>query len=190
MRRKIQVKERQPQFCVVTGITFTQVDAWFGNTMRDLKMDLIYPKDAGKKYPCVVWICGGAWIQMDRSAHLAYLSNLAQQGFVVASVEYRTSNEAKYPAPLQDVKAGIRYLRAHAERFCIDPDRIGVMGESAGGYLTCMAAQADDPIYDVGENLEYSSAVQAACPWYPPTDFRGFLYSDPEQCAAAPESLL
>ena len=139
MRRKIQVKERQPQFCVVTGITFTQVDAWFGNTMRDLKMDLIYPKDAGKKYPCVVWICGGAWIQMDRSAHLAYLSNLAQQGFVVASVEYRTSNEAKYPAPLQDVKAGIRYLRAHAERFCIDPDRIGVMGESAGGYLTCMA---------------------------------------------------
>lgn len=49
MRRKIQVKERQPQFCVVTGITFTQVDAWFGNTMRDLKMDLIYPKDAGKK---------------------------------------------------------------------------------------------------------------------------------------------
>ena len=100
MRRKIQVKERQPQFCVVTGITFTQVDAWFGNTMRDLKMDLIYPKDAGKKYPCVVWICGGAWIQMDRSAHLAYLSSLAQQGFVVASVEYRTSNEAKYPAPL------------------------------------------------------------------------------------------
>ena len=117
MRRKIQVKERQPQFCVVTGITFTQVDAWFGNTMRDLKMDLIYPKDAGKKYPCVVWICGGAWIQMDRSAHLAYLSNLAQQGFVVASVEYRTSNEAKYPAPLQDVKAGIRYLRASCRTF-------------------------------------------------------------------------
>ena len=81
-------------------------------------------------------------------------------------------------------------MRAHAERFCIDPDHIGVMGESAGGYLTCMAALADDPIYDVGENLEYSSAVQAACPWYPPTDFRGFLYSDTEQCAASPESLL
>ena len=127
---------------------------------------------------------------MDRSAHLAYLSVLAQQGFVVASVEYRTSNEAKFPAPLQDVKAGIRYLRAHADRFNIDPDRIGVMGESAGGYLTCMAALATDPVYDVGENLEYSSAVQAACPWYPPTDFRGFQYSDPEQCAASPESLL
>ena len=60
----------------------------------------------------------------------------------------------KFPAPLQDVKAGIRYLRAHADRFNIDPDRIGVMGESAGGYLTCMAALATDPVYDVGENLE------------------------------------
>ena len=119
MRRKIQVKERQPQFCVVTGITFTQVDAWFGNTMRDLKMDLIYPRMLVKS---IHVLCGSAeepWIQMDRSAHLAYLSNLAQQGFVVASVEYRTSNEAKYPAPLQDVKAGIRYLRAHAERFAL-----------------------------------------------------------------------
>lgn len=190
MRRRIQVEAEKPQFCVTTGITFAQADAWFGNTVQDLKLDLIYPRDNTRKYPCVVWICGGAWIQMDRSAHLAYLSVLAQQGFVVASVEYRTSNEAKFPAPLQDVKAGIRYLRAHADRFNIDPDRIGVMGESAGGYLTCMAALATDPVYDVGENLEYSSAVQAACPWYPPTDFRGFPYSDPEQCAASPESLL
>ena len=190
MRRRSQVEAEKPQFCVTTGITFAQADAWFGNTVQDLKLDLIYPRDNTRKYPCVVWICGGAWIQMDRSAHLAYLSVLAQQGFVVASVEYRTSNEAKFPAPLQDVKAGIRYLRAHADRFNIDPDRIGVMGESAGGYLTCMAALATDPVYDVGENLEYSSAVQAACPWYPPTDFRGFPYSDPEQCAASPESLL
>lgn len=64
------------------------------------------------------------------------------------------------------------------------------MGESAGGYLTCMAALCDDPAYEVGEYLSYSSKVQAACPWYPPTDFRGFLYENEEQCAASPESLL
>ena len=64
------------------------------------------------------------------------------------------------------------------------------MGESAGGYLTCMVALAEDPVFDVGENLDYSSSVQAACPWYPPTDFRGFMYDSPEQCAASPESLL
>ena len=91
MRRRIQVEAEKPQFCVTTGITFAQADAWFGNTVQDLKLDLIYPRDNTRKYPCVVWICGGAWIQMDRSAHLAYLSVLAQQGFVVASVEYRTS---------------------------------------------------------------------------------------------------
>ena len=119
-----------------------------------------------------------------------YLSELARKGFTVASLQYRTSNETPFPGPLEDVKAGIRYLRAHAGRFHIDPEKIGVMGESAGGYLTCMAALATDPSFDVGENLEYSSSVQAACPWYPPTDFRGFPYDSAEQCAAAPESLL
>ena len=72
--------------------------------------------------------------------------------------------------PIQDVKAAIRYLRAHADRYRIDPQHIGAMGESAGGYLTCMAALDRDKKLDIGEYLEYSSQVQAACPWYPPTD--------------------
>ena len=190
MRKKIQAKVREPQFSVTTNIAFAQVDAWFGHTRQDLKLDLIYPEDKEKAYPCIVWICGGAWVSMDKSAHLAYLSELARKGFAVASVQYRTSNEARFPAQLQDVKAAIRYLRAHAERYHIDPERFGVMGESAGGYLTCMAALCEDSGYDVGEYLEYSSRVQAACPWYPPTDFRGFPYDSPEQCAASPESLL
>ena len=190
MKKRIQVTVKEPQYSVTTNITFAQVDGWFGHTRQDLKLDLIYPEDRTRTYPCIVWICGGAWLSMDKSAHLAYLSELARKGFVVASVQYRTSNEAKFPSQLQDVKAGIRYLRAHAKRYHIDPEKFGVMGESAGGYLTCMAALADDPAYDVGEYLEYSSKVQAACPWYPPTDFRGFPYANEEQCAAPPESLL
>lgn len=190
MRKTIQVEVREPQYSVTTDLTFAQVDAWFGHTRQDLKMDLIYPEDSTKDYPCIVWICGGAWLSMDKSAHLAYLSGLAREGFVAASVQYRTSNEAQFPAQLQDVKAAIRYLRAHAGRYHINAEKIGVMGESAGGYLTCMAALAKDPVYDVGEYLEYSSEVQAACPWYPPTDFRGFPYESAEQCAASPESLL
>ena len=190
MRKIIQIQEREPQFTVTTGITFAQIDAWFGHTRRDLKLDLIYPEDKAKKYPCIVWICGGAWLSMDKSAHLAYLADLARNGFVVASVEYRTSNEAQLPAQIQDVKAAVRYLRAHAERYNIDSEKFGVMGESAGGYLTCMAALDNDPAMDVGEWLGYSSKVQAACPWYPPTDFRGFPYASAEECAASPESLL
>ena len=170
MRETVTIKIEEPQYSVVTGMTFSQVDAWFGHTRRDLKMDLIYPEDSGKLYPCIVWICGGAWVQMDKSAHLAYLAGLARQGFVVASVEYRTSNEGPYPMQLIDIKSGIRYLRAHSERFRIDPEHFGVMGESAGGYLTAMAALANDPAFDVGSYTEYSSKVQAACPWYPPTD--------------------
>ena len=190
MRKVIQIQSKEPQYSVTTGITFAQIDAWFGHTRRDLKLDLIYPEDKTKKYPCIVWICGGAWLLMDRSAHLAYLSDLARAGFVVASVEYRMSNEAQLPAQIQDIKAAIRYLRAHAERYNIDQEKFGVMGESAGGYLTCMAALDNDPALDVGDYLDYSSKVQAACPWYPPTDFREFPYPDAEACAASPESLL
>ena len=100
MRETVTIKVEEPQYSVVTGMAFSQVDAWFGHTRRDLKMDIIYPEDQERLYPCIVWICGGAWAQMDKSAHLAYLTELARTGFVVASVEYRTSNEGPYPMPL------------------------------------------------------------------------------------------
>lgn len=190
MRETITVEVKAPQYVVAADVAFAQVDAWYGHTRRDLKMDIIYPEDKNEKYPCIVWICGGAWLTMDKSAHLAYLSELARSGFVVASVEYRTSNEAKYPLPLMDVKAAVRYLRAHSERYRIDTERFGVMGESAGGYLTSMTALVNDKKYDVGEYLEYSSKVQAACPWYPPTDVQRFPYSSAEEAAASAESLL
>lgn len=190
MRETVTIKKEEPQYSVVSGVTFAQVDAWFGHTVRDLKMDIIYPEDKARTYPCIVWICGGAWRLMDRSAHLAYLSELARNGFVVASVEYRTSNEAIYPAQLVDVKAAIRYLRAHCKRYNIDTEHFGVMGESAGGYLAAMAALVDDPAYDVGEYKEYSSKVQAACPWYPPTDVSAFPYETVADAAASMESLL
>lgn len=190
MRETVTIKREEPQYSVVSGVTFAQVDAWFGHTMRDLKMDIIYPEDKARTYPCIVWICGGAWRLMDRSVHLAYLSELARSGFVVASVEYRTTNEAIYPAQLTDVKAAIRYLHANSERYSIDSERFGVMGESAGGYLAAMAALVDDPAYDVGEYKEYSSKVQAACPWYPPTDVSAFPYETAADAAASMESLL
>ena len=90
----------------------------------------------------------------------------------------------------QDISAAIRYLKAHADRFRINKEQMGVMGESAGGYLTCMAALDHDPALDVGEYLEESSEVQAACPWYPPTDLSAFPCESAEQCASSAESLL
>ena len=109
--------------------SFIWIDnSWFGHCRRDLKLDLIYPEDGeGKTYPCIVWICGGAWQRMDKAAHLAYLGTLAQEGFVVASVEYRTSNEGTHPMQLCDIKAAIRYLRAYAKRYRINSEKFGVM---------------------------------------------------------------
>ena len=74
MRENLKIKVEAPQYTVVAGVTFAQVDAWFDHTRRDLKMDIIYPEDKTKKYPCVVWICGGAWIRLDRSAHRIWRS--------------------------------------------------------------------------------------------------------------------
>lgn len=190
MKKVIDVKIENPQYCVVTNITFSQVDSWFGHTRKDLKLDLIYPEDKTKKYPCVVWVCGGGWLSIDKSAHLAYLSQLARSGFVVASVEYRTSNEAVFPTQLQDVKSGIRYLKAHADRYSIDTKRIGVMGESAGGYLASMAGLVNDKKYDVGDYLEQSSKVYAVCPWYPPTDLSKFPFKSELQAQGSFESLM
>lgn len=191
MKKTIEISPDRAQFVTVTNITYAQVDHWYGHSRRDLKLDLIYPEDQGKKkYPCIVWICGGAWLTIDKSAHLAYLAKLALSGFAVASVEYRTSNYAKFPSQLQDVKAAIRYLKAHADRYRINPKKFGVMGESAGGHLSAMAALASQKKFDVGDYLDQTSTVQAACPWYPPANFRSFPLPPEEYGMAAPENLL
>ena len=139
-------------------------------------MDIVFPMEKEKKYPCIVWICGGAWKEMSTSAHLAYLSRLAMEGFVVASVQYRTSNQVIFPAQLEDIKAAVRYLRAHSEQYSIQEDAFGVMGESAGAHLAAMTALTGDrKEWDKGWYLDESSAVQAACTWYLPSDMEKMI---------------
>lgn len=188
MKKTVNINITKPQYITITDVAFAQNDFWFENSRKDLKLDIIYPKDPEKKYPCIVWICGGGWRTLDKSAHLAYLSMLAREGFAVASIQYRTSNEEKYPAQLKDVKAAIRYLKAHAKRFCIDEARFGIMGESAGGHLAAMAALVSDKAFEEGRYPEYSSAVQAACTWYPVIDLAGFSYPSTDEAAASIES--
>lgn len=191
MKKTLNITSRRPVYYTVTDLTYAQVDHWYGHSRQDLKLDLIYPEDkSGKKYPCIVWICGGAWLTNDKSAHLAYLSKLAMEGFVVASVQYRTSNQAQYPSCLEDIKAAIRYLKAHSDRYAIDKEHFGVAGESAGGYLSAMTALVDDEDFDTGAYLEESSKVQCACTWYPPADATRFPNPDAKTSASSPESLM
>ena len=194
MKKTIKVEVKRRQLVCDADVPFCSVDERFGHFSHALSMDIIYPETPylSKEvihYPCILWICGGGWLSMDRSMHIAYLSRLAREGFVVASAEYRTSNIAPYPACLKDIKTAIRFLRARADRYNIDGKRIGVMGESAGGHLAAMAALNSSPDLDEGMYLEYPSNVQAVCAWFTPANF-SIMPLKPGEEAASSMSLL
>jgi acetyl esterase/lipase len=170
MKEIISIEVKDPVYYLDEEVTYAQADAWFDHVTRDMRMDIIYPQDNSRTYPCIIWICGGAWTQMNKAAHIPYLASLARKGFIIASVDYRLGHEAPFPGALIDIKAAIRCLRARAKRYSINTDKFGVSGESAGGYLAAMTALTSGKEFEAGEYLNYSSAVQAACPWYMPSD--------------------
>ncbi len=138
---------------------------------RDLHAEIAYPKFVTGPLPAVIHIHGGGWI--GGSYKSGALMELAKAGFFAASIEYRLSNEAKWPAQIQDCKLGVRWLRANAAKYNVDPNRIGVWGESAGGHLVaCLGTMADVKEYEGdGGYPGVSSAVQAVVDFYGPTDF-------------------
>lgn len=135
------------------------------------KLDLYLP--ASPKGPLLVWIHGGGW----RAGSKSEVDGLPllDKGYAVASVEYRFSQDAIFPAQIEDCKAAIRWLRAHAAEYHYDPKRIGVWGASAGGHLTALlAVTGKTRDFDVGENLDQSSAIQCGIDFFGPTDFPGY----------------
>jgi acetyl esterase/lipase len=118
-----------------------------------------------RRLPLIVWIHGGAWI-IGRKEDTVPLEWLAQ-GYAVASIGYRLSGDAIFPAQLHDVKAAIRWVRAHADRYALDPSRIVVWGESAGGHLAALLGTTGDVAsLDVGDHLDRSSRVNAVIDFY------------------------
>lgn len=137
---------------------------------RALKLDLYLPeKAAAGNRPLVVWIHGGGWRKGSKAGTQA--ARLATFGYVVASIEYRLTDEAIFPAQIEDCKAAIRWLRANAEKYHIDPQRVGVWGSSAGGHLVALLGTAgDESKWDVGAHTDQSSRVQAVCDYFGPAD--------------------
>jgi acetyl esterase/lipase len=138
---------------------------------RDLLLDLYLPEGRTASLPVIVWIHGGAFRMGDKENPRA--ARMVERGYAVASINYRLSQEAIFPAQVHDCKAAVRWLRAHAAQYHLDPDRIGAWGESAGGYLAAMLGTADNvPELEGTEgNLEHSSRAQAVCDFFGPTDF-------------------
>lgn len=137
---------------------------------QSLKLDLYRPGSFQGSLPIVVFIHGGGWKSGDKANAMPAV--LAGYGYAVASINYRLSPQAPFPAQIQDCKAAVRWLRANAGTYRLDPSRVGVWGSSAGGHLAALVALAPDkPEWEVGEHLNQSSRVQAACDFFGPTDF-------------------
>ena len=128
------------------------------------------------RMPCVMFIQGSGWGKQNVYSTLPMLIDIARLGFVVASVEYRACNVEPFPGFVSDVKAAIRYLKAHSEVFGIDPTRIAIWGDSSGGHTSLMIGSTGwTNEFDEGENLEFDSSVCACVAYYGCSDFRPFL---------------
>lgn len=180
---------------VLRGVRYAAVDG-----VRPLELDLYLPPEPRGRGPAVVHLHGGAWRRGSRSTLAPTyadragdaLGELAAAGLTVASIDYRLSGEAAWPAPLHDAKAAVRWLRSRAAEVDVDPERIGAGGESAGGHLALLLGlSGSDLDGDLGAT-GVRSDVAAVVAWFPPTDLLGMpgdRGADPTD-ATTPEALL
>lgn len=135
-------------------------------------LDLYIPSETKGPLPLIIWVHGGAWRagskEQCQPLHQGYLT----KGYAIASINYRFSQHAIFPAQLEDCKAAIRWLRAHSKTYNLNPNQFAAYGGSAGGHLVALLGTTGDiKTFDVGENLNISSKVQAVCDFYGPSDF-------------------
>lgn len=149
-------------------------DLVYTQVPRPLRLDLFLPSGT-PPFPVVVWVHGGGWQSGDKAlARGHHTLRQRDRGYAVASIEYRLSDEAVFPAQIQDCKAAIRWLRQNAATYGLDPGRIAAWGSSAGGHLVALLGTAAGvpELQDLAQgNGSQSDAAQAVVDWYGPTDF-------------------
>lgn len=156
---KLGTVEKDITYCTMNGVA--------------LKMDVYYPSENNGRFAVTMYVHGGGWSKGDKTEGAGALEVPALQkaGFLVVSVNYRLAPQYPFPAMIEDVKCAVRSLRAHADEYNLDPNRIGVWGGSAGGHLVSLLGTTDKSAgFDVGEYLEYSSRVQAVVDMFGPAD--------------------
>ena len=139
---------------------------------RTVEIDIYRPKEAWGELPAIVCIHGGGWANGNRASHETVAQALAARGYVAATLSYRLSGEAPFPAAIHDCKAAVRFLRANGKKYGIDTANIGAIGLSAGGHLTALLATSAGAreLEGEGGNAKFSSAIQAAMPMGAQTD--------------------
>jgi len=138
---------------------------------KPLKMDIAKPKSGEGPFPAVICIHGGGWRGGDKTQMNNSIYALAQQGYVAATIQYRLVPEARFPSQIQEARAAVQYVRAHAKELNVDPDRIGVIGGSAGAHLALLIGTTGDKEFEpVGDNPTVSTKVNVVVSLAGPTD--------------------
>jgi acetyl esterase/lipase len=163
----------------VAGVVLEKDITYGKGGTEDLKLDLARPDHAEGLLPGIVYIHGGGWSGGARGAYRGEIQEAAKRGYVAVTIEYRLtqpdqSGKAKYPFPVQieDSKCAVRWLRANAEKYHVDPNRIGATGGSAGGHLSLLVGVTGSlkKFDGTGGNPDVSSQVQAVVNYFGPTD--------------------
>lgn len=153
-------------------ITFTEGIEYTNPDGQHLQFNLAQPKDQAGKLPAVLCIHGGGFRAGNRDRWNKTCQQLAERGFVAATASYRLAPKYQFPAAVHDVKAAVRFLRANADKYKIDPERIGVLGDSAGGHLAQFLGVTGGvkQLEGDGGNANQSSQVQCVVNYYGPSD--------------------
>ena len=163
------------------GVSYAHNVVYTESFGHELTLQILSPERREAPYPAIVFIQGSAWMQQNVYANIPALSRFAAKGYVVAIVEYTHSGIAPFPAPLQDVKQAIRYMRKNAERLGIDPENVFVWGDSSGGHLSLMTALTEG-LFEKDEDADIPTTVNACVAYYPVTDIIS-IHRDP--CSAS-----
>ena len=154
-----------------TGTSYSDV-AYATNSSAQ-KLDISLPTGAGP-FPVVVFIHGGAFLMGDKAMEASNMAALVAKGYAAVAINYRLSGEAKFPAQIQDCKAAIRFLRANAAKYKLNPDKMASWGESAGGNLSSMLGTSGGVTELEGADLgnsSFSSRVLVSVDWFGPINF-------------------
>jgi acetyl esterase/lipase len=170
------IKRVVPPATVPEGVEATMDIEYGKGGKTPLLLDLFQPKEIKQPVPGLIFVHGGSWSRGTRKVYDFYCEHFAKNGYVAATIEYRLSGAAPFPAAIQDVKCAIRWMRANAAKLGVDPHKIGLAGGSAGGHLVLLAAYAntDDPeLEGTGGNPGVKSRVQAVVDLYGPVLLTG-----------------
>ena len=175
----LNVTLKKPKIHFIPDVVYAQVPT-FETPNKLLQMDILQPQ-LNKLMPAVIFVTGGGFISANRARMPQLRMRLAEEGYLVASINYRTVPNVQFPQQVEDVKSAIRFIKAHASRLSIDVNRVAVVGDSAGGYLTAFAAVTNDSNdFNVGDNLNQSSKIVAAVDLYGMVDVKSIADNFPE----------